>query len=614
MAEFWIQIENHAWDLAPNRRDRMTWEWMKDKPGGQPPKLVTLHSPVTGITHQRWMYKPMTEDALIFRRYTANWAKPDDRKVNPWDINEKDPTDSGTMGTIPGAVIELNVGENAVIHFRNMDERRDAKKALLPALERAHSIHPHGVVFGNENDGAYPLSPPSTDPANLITTPAEQTAWGSVGVTGKQKLGDRVPGGGTFTYTWNTFGWPTTAGVWLYHDHSVCDDKNVLRGAIGIIVVHNTADPEDFPEQDLPDGERNGSPISTRCRLLSSAVTFLPHDLARLTVLGDDDEEPIPLMEMATEEMAGGQGRPPAAAKAPARRKAKAHAEEVDESRILRFGDLGLRVNEKFEAIDALCFSSFRKPPEKALYLQLYHELQDMGMCINGRQWLGNTPTVVAGRNTLMRFGLVAMNEATFHTFHLHGHRWVMPGPVGTDRGTIQNSAQISPVSQFEDTRIFGPANSFFFAIKGGDSFMRAEPPKGEWHMHCHVLGHMMEGMMGSLLVVDEGDIFGQLPHGKLCPAPMDGGNGGGMPGMDATVHVKYPNFTPGSVSISVGSTVTWINDDAFLHTATSDAGGVFNVTIPASGSVSHTFAAPGTIPYHCNAHPEMPHATVVVT
>jgi len=604
VAEFWIQIENQAWDLAPNRRDRMTSEWMKDKPGGQPPTLVTMHSPVTGITHKRWMYKPMT-DALIFRRYTENWAKPDDRKVNPWDINEKDPTDKGTMGTIPGAVIDFSVGDSAVIHFRNMDQRRDAKKVLLPALERAHSIHPHGIVFGNENDGAYPLSPPSTDPANAITS-AEQPAWQSVGVTGKQKLGDRVPPGGTFTYTWNTFGWPTTAGVWLYHDHSVCDDKNVLRGAIGIIVVHNTNDPEDFVAQDLPDGEPNGSPIHTRCLSIRPEITFLPHDLGRLAVRGDDEVEPVPIMEMPAEEMAP--------TKKSARPKGKARLEAVDESMILRFGDLGLRVNQKLEAIDGLCISSFRTPPEKALYLQLYHELQGMGMCINGRQWLGNTPTVVAGRNTLMRFGLVAMNEATFHTFHLHGHRWVMPGPVGTDRSTIQSSAQISPVSQFEDTRIFGPANSFFFAIKEGDSFMRAEPPKGEWHMHCHVLGHMMEGMMGSLLVVDEDDIFTTLPLGKPCPKPMAGGDGGEMPGMGATVHVKYPNFNPGSVAISAGSAVTWINDDTFGHTATSDVGGIFDITLPGGGSGSHTFAAPGTFPYHCNAHPEMPHATVVVT
>ena len=33
-------------------------------------------------------------DALILRRYIANWEIPDDRKVNPWDINEPDPTDA----------------------------------------------------------------------------------------------------------------------------------------------------------------------------------------------------------------------------------------------------------------------------------------------------------------------------------------------------------------------------------------------------------------------------------------------------------------------------------------------------------------------------------------
>ena len=32
---------------------------------------------------------------------------------------------------------------------------------------------------------------------------------------------------------------------------------------------------------------------------------------------------------------------------------------------------------------------------------------------------------------------------------------------------------------------------------------MRAFPPLGEWHMHCHVLSHMGNGMMGSLLIVN---------------------------------------------------------------------------------------------------------------
>jgi FtsP/CotA-like multicopper oxidase with cupredoxin domain len=99
------------------------------------------------------MYKPLTEDALILRRYTPNWAAPDDRKINPWDLNEPDPTDAGTMGTIPGATIECDVGDTVVVHFRNRDHR--ANKAVAA---RTHSLHPHGFVFNQRSDGAFPLS------------------------------------------------------------------------------------------------------------------------------------------------------------------------------------------------------------------------------------------------------------------------------------------------------------------------------------------------------------------------------------------------------------------------------------------------------------------------
>jgi FtsP/CotA-like multicopper oxidase with cupredoxin domain len=69
--------------------------------------------------------------------------------VNPWDLNEPDPTDNGTMGTIPGAVIECNVGDKVIVHFRNQDTR--SGKALKA---RTHSLHPH--VFAPTSDGAYP--------------------------------------------------------------------------------------------------------------------------------------------------------------------------------------------------------------------------------------------------------------------------------------------------------------------------------------------------------------------------------------------------------------------------------------------------------------------------
>jgi hypothetical protein len=49
-------------------------------------------------------------EALILRRYTANWGAPDDRKINPWDINEPDPTTTG--GTIPGPTLEIEAMNN----------------------------------------------------------------------------------------------------------------------------------------------------------------------------------------------------------------------------------------------------------------------------------------------------------------------------------------------------------------------------------------------------------------------------------------------------------------------------------------------------------------------
>ena len=72
----------------------------------------------------------------------------------------------------------------------------------------------------------------------------------------------------------------------------------------------------------------------------------------------------------------------------------------------------------------------------KAMYIQLFHSLGggQEDMYINGRKYLGNTPTLVAGPDTLMRFGVIGMGMGSdAHTFHIHGHRWILPGPHGSD-------------------------------------------------------------------------------------------------------------------------------------------------------------------------------------
>jgi plastocyanin/FtsP/CotA-like multicopper oxidase with cupredoxin domain len=646
MPDFWIQIENHPWDVSPWRIDRMTGQSVA---ATSTPK--TLTSPETGTSRTQQMWKPMPGDALILRRYTANWAAPDDRKVNPWDLNEPNPTDTGTMGTIPGPVIECQLGDTVTVHFRNKDAR-----AGKPIEARTHSLHPHGFVFDPRYDGAYPLSPP--DPSQPVG--AEAALWAALGVTGSKRA-DRVPPGGTFTYTWQTIGWPTTAGVWLYHDHSICDMDNVRLGAIGIIVIHNPGDPEDLIIQtaDLPGGSFVGSPFVLNCFPFDPPTSALPHDLIRLGHIlpvgtpprppGDTGvkppEEPMGMPGMTMTMPRAAVATPPAVAPSMAGmemtgathaahgetefhpleneeekrggRKARQAEATADLSRSIQFGDTVLQLNKDLTTITKFCLRFYRNPPANAQYLLLFHDLDGVGMCINGRKYLGNTPTVLAGPQTDMRFGVVGMgNVDSFHTFHLHGHRWTLNGPHGTTRQQIQGSVQDTPVSQFEDTRTFGPANSFAFTIKEGSlgglpSFMGPPPGAavGEWHMHCHVLNHMMEGMMGSLLVVNGGELATALPTGVPCPTA-------GGPPPPGTIVVKNFAFTPNSLAVASGTTVNFDFQEAnhTVRTMSSvnagpitinNGGGDFDAVspIPSVRSVVVTGSPGGTINYHCGIH-----------
>jgi plastocyanin len=205
----------------------------------------------------------------------------------------------------------------------------------------------------------------------------------------------------------------------------------------------------------------------------------------------------------------------------------------------------------------------YRIPTIKALYLQLFHSLSGASVCINGRTFLGNTPTMVGGPATLMRFGVVGMGSE-FHTFHIHGHRWVIPGPSGSVALQLGGPMN-TPVSQFEDTKTFGPANSFSFTISEGAGFMRAANPLGEWHMHCHVLMHMMTGMMGSLLVVNDGQAVTDLPMGLPCPE--DDATTGTAPA--STIVVTSNVFTPNNISVPSGTVVTF-DFQATFHTVTT--------------------------------------------
>jgi len=74
------------------------------------------------------------------------------------------------------------------------------------------------------------------------------------------------------------------------------------------------------------------------------------------------------------------------------------------------------------------------------------------------------------------------------------------------------------------------------------------------------------------------------------------------------TIEIKSYAYSPAAVTVPVGTTVTWVNEDSVPHTVTGTSGPAkFDSGQLASGaSWSGTFMTPGTYKYYCADHPQM--------
>src|SRR4029079_19239945 len=110
---------------------------------------------------------------------------------------------------MPGPVLEAEVGDLLVLHFRNADTR----------LNQAVTMHPHGVKYNPEYDGSYQ---------------GDYT-----------RAGGFIAPGEEFTYRWECT--PGSAGVWPYHDHGPNHTLNTMRGLFGAVIVR----PKGAPAPDV---------------------------------------------------------------------------------------------------------------------------------------------------------------------------------------------------------------------------------------------------------------------------------------------------------------------------------------------------------------------------
>lgn len=78
-----------------------------------------------------------------------------------------------------------------------------------------------------------------------------------------------------------------------------------------------------------------------------------------------------------------------------------------------------------------------------------------------------------------------------------------------------------------------------------------------------------------------------------------------------STVAIANFSFQPATITVPVGTTITWTNGDSASHTVTADDGSFTSESLGNGATFSRAFPAAGTFAYHCRIHPSM---TAVVT
>ena len=183
--------------------DRLTFETPEPQPGGQ------LREYWIGARSVKWNYAPTGRD---------EWMKhpvPGRRSFRAFAYQPFSAGFSRAIGLprIPGPTLYAEVGDVVVVHFRNADTR----------LRQAVTVHPHGVRYNPDYDGAY--------------------------LGDFTRAGGFVAPGEEFTYVWEAT--PDSVGVWPYHDHGPNHTLNTLRGLFGAVIVREKGAPAPDVEQVL---------------------------------------------------------------------------------------------------------------------------------------------------------------------------------------------------------------------------------------------------------------------------------------------------------------------------------------------------------------------------
>ena len=257
---------------------------------------------------------------------------------------------------------------------------------------------------------------------------------------------DEICPGSSWTYAFEVT--EKMYGAWPFHDH--CRDivSYVNRGLFGAVIVMPTKECAALPRFDLAAGLKD----------------LLAGELARPRAAG-------------------------AALRAP-RDEAVANA-----------------LDAHLAVIDEFVRAPFFHPvpdPTRPLYVPLFFHVMSgdrrggqASLCLNGRSFVGNTPTIVAAAGQKIRWYVMNLDlGGRWHNFHPHGQRWQF-------------------ANETIDTRGFGPGESFFaetiapVPLPLSREISRYQQPdyrppgaklfklRGDFLFHCHSLSDMTQGLAG---------------------------------------------------------------------------------------------------------------------
>jgi plastocyanin len=104
----------------------------------------------------------------------------------------------------------------------------------------------------------------------------------------------------------------------------------------------------------------------------------------------------------------------------------------------------------------------------------------------------------------------------------------------------------------------------------------------------------------------------------NAAPPTSPGDNGPPLP-PEHVVNIKDFAFSPQTITIKKGSSVTWVNQDSTSHIVASnphpahtDLPGLVSSQLSQGQTYTFTFTKTGTFGYHCHLHPTMT-GTVIV-